>query len=69
MVEGWVHAEFVVRAAISEVQAGGYREVGFECDRELVEKAFACRRGMRDEDTGFCRVINPISGVYKLSHL
>lgn len=69
VVEGGIDAEFVVGAAISEVQACGYREIGLESDGELVEKTFARWGSMGDKDTGLGRVIHTIRRVHEFAHL
>ena len=69
MVEGRVHAELVVRAAVAEVQASGDGEVGLERHGELIQETFASRGGMGDEDAGLRRIVDTVGGIDQFPHL
>ena len=44
-------------------------EIGLECDGELVEEAFSCRRCVCDEHASLCGVVHTVCSVDQLTNL
>ncbi len=69
MIQRRIDTKLIVRASVPEVKPSGYREICLEGDGKLIKQTFTGRRGVCNEDSGFCWVVDTIRCVHKLSHL